>query len=94
MPYIKQEQREILEPYLASLEPVDEGQLNYVISTICQSYLKTKGVNYANINAVVGVLECAKLEIYRRIASHYEDNKINTNGDAMILNEYRRNNEQ
>jgi hypothetical protein len=31
---------------------------------------------------VVGALECAKLELYRRLAAPYEDQKIKLNGDA------------
>ena len=31
---------------------------------------------------MVGVLECAKLELYRRMAAPYEDEKIEDNGDV------------
>ena len=31
---------------------------------------------------LVGVLECAKLELYRRLAAPYEDLKIEDNGDV------------
>lgn len=34
---------------------------------------------------MVGVLECAKLEAYRRIASPHEDKKIDENGDVMEI---------
>jgi hypothetical protein len=30
---------------------------------------------------MIGALECAKLELYRRLASPYEDLKIADNGD-------------
>jgi hypothetical protein len=39
-------------------------------------------VGYAEINEVVGVLECCKLELYRRLAAPYEDTKIKENGDV------------
>jgi len=39
-------------------------------------------MNYRNINELVGVFECAKLELYRRVASPYEDEKIQSNGDV------------
>ncbi|MCI0558113.1 MAG: hypothetical protein MN733_06430, partial [Nitrososphaera sp.] len=59
----------------------DEGQLNYVITRLAQELAKAKGSNYAAFNAVIGVLECAKLELYRRIVAPYEDRKIQENGD-------------
>ena len=31
---------------------------------------------------VIGALECAKLELYRRIAAPYEDTKIQENGEV------------
>jgi hypothetical protein len=37
-------------------------------------------LNYKNINAAVGVLECCKQELYRMTAAPYEDIKINNNG--------------
>jgi hypothetical protein len=40
-----------------------------------------KRVSYTNINAVIGVLECVKLELYRRLAASYEDKKVVENGD-------------
>jgi hypothetical protein len=84
MPYIKQEDRkkfnEIDLPYIENA-----GELNYLITTICQSYICEKGLNYAHINEVIGALECAKLELYRRVASPYEDKKILENGDVNCL---------
>jgi len=78
MPYIKEEDREDLQ-YVRAL---DAGQLNFQITSIVDTYLTTKGVNYGNINEAIGVLECAKLELYRRIASPYEDIKLRDNGEV------------
>lgn len=84
MPYIKKEDRAKYDAYLAPLS--DEikvaGDLNYVISTLCDYYLTDHGKNYANVNLLVGALECAKLEMYRRIAAPYEDGKIGANGEV------------
>ena len=77
MPYIKQEDRQALQ----TRPPETAGELNYTITTIIEDYLQ-KGKNYQNINEVIGVLECAKLELYRRVASPYEDLKITENGDV------------
>ena len=86
MPYIKQEDRKYLEPIVKeTASQIDDcGKLNFAITTMVQEYLKKKGQNYANINEVVGVLECAKLEFYRRIVSPYENQKIVDNGDVII----------
>ena len=83
MPYIKQEARELLDD---GELPDNEGELNYTISTLHDDYLSAYGLNYANVNALVGVLECAKLELYRRIAAPYEDIKIQENGDVYTNN--------
>jgi len=39
------------------------------------------------INAIIGALECAKLELYRRVAAPYEDDKIAENGDVYTQSE-------
>ena len=61
------------------------GELNFVISTLINKYLTNKGKNYSNINEAIGVLECAKLELYRRVALPYEDIKIEANGDVYTV---------
>ena len=76
MPYIKKERREEIE----ELESI--GELNYFITTMCKSWLEQHGTSYTSINDVIGALECAKLEFYRRIAVPYEDIKIKENGDV------------
>ncbi len=91
MPYIAQEKRMMLEHALATLAAsviVEEqknqaGVLNYCISALFNEVLKTNGISYRNINELIGVLECAKLELYRRVASPYEDEKIQSNGDVF-----------
>ncbi len=39
-------------------------------------------LRYSKINSLIGVLECAKLELYRRVAAPYENDKIDENGDV------------
>jgi len=58
------------------------GDLNYLLSAIINQTLTRQGVRYQNLNALIGVLECAKLELYRRVAAPYEDLKIMENGDV------------
>lgn len=64
--------------------PENPGELNYVISTLCDEYLARKGgITYTNLNEVLGVMTCAQLEIYRRLAAPYEDQKRSDNGDVF-----------
>lgn len=59
------------------------GELNFVISTIVRDYFRrTDKGNYQAINDVIGALEGAKIEFYRRVAAPYEDLKIKENGDV------------
>lgn len=56
-----------------------DGCVNYIVSRLL------KGVypeSYFDYNRAIGVLECAKLEFYRRVVSSYEDKKIKENGDV------------
>ena len=62
------------------------GRFNYSISRMIDIILGQRGLNYANVNEIVGALECIKLELYRRIASPYEDKKIEENGDVYNEN--------
>ena len=90
MPYIAEEKRIMLEHALATLaagviveDPKDQaGVLNYCITSLLNEVLKTNGLKYRNINELIGVLECAKLVLYRRVASPYEDEKKDSNGDV------------
>jgi len=76
MPYIKQKDRGIW-------APSTPGELNFQITKMVDAFIqKTGGVNYTNLNTAVGVLECAKLELYRRIAAPYEEVKMGENGDV------------
>jgi hypothetical protein len=58
------------------------GDLNFAVTSLVNRYLVEQGLCYASINDVVGVLECAKLEVYRRLAGPYENQKIQQNGDV------------
>jgi len=83
MPYINQSRRQLLEPdeYFV---PVNAGELNYMLTSFCWKYLQRTGGRYQDINDVLGALEGAKLEFYRRVAAPYEDEKIKENGDVYV----------
>jgi hypothetical protein len=98
MPYIKQEQRDKLDAHIYGLlyaiesdlkdstkefDPVVKGLLNYCFTKIIVQLLKDSGeLSYSKINDLIGVLECCKLEQYRRL-SFYENKKIIENGDVF-----------
>jgi hypothetical protein len=95
MPYIKQDHRKNLESALSNLShaisetagndiSVLPGLLNYTITCLvkrCYAAFKAK-MSYADHNAVVGMLDCAKMEFYRRATAPYEDEKVIENGDV------------
>ena len=82
-PYIKPKHRERFDDLIDQItaEIRNEGEVNYVISTIIADILASSPYSYRNLNSMIGVLECAKLELYRRAVAPYEDLKINDNGD-------------
>ncbi len=61
--------------------PRDVGELNYAITSLILDFLP-KAPRYADYNAVLGALEAAKLEFYRRAAAPYENQKAFDNGDV------------
>ena len=79
MPYVPKYRRPSLDE---GDEPCSVGELNYVITKAVSDYIVAGGTQcYGLINEAIGVLECAKLELYRRVAAPYEDKKKEENGD-------------
>jgi hypothetical protein len=76
MPYIEQSKREELNDRI----PDNAGELNYAFSIIAWDYFD-RHHNYQGINDIIGALEGAKLEFYRRKVGDYENIKILENGD-------------
>ena len=76
MPYIVYSAR------ITAASPQTPAELNFLITSIVSSYLARRGLKYQTINDAIGALECAKLELYRRVVSPYEDTKIKENGDV------------
>lgn len=81
MPYISEDRRQHFEATADLPEPRNAGELNYVFSVIARDYIDIKGESYQNMNDVLGALEGAKLEFYRRVVVPYEIEKIEQNGD-------------
>lgn len=85
MPYIEQDDRN---PILRRDKiPETPGELNFAITTLVDDYTGVAGggeVSYSGLNEIIGVLECVKLELYRRVAAPYEDQKRQENGDVYF----------
>ncbi|HEY7060769.1 MAG TPA: hypothetical protein VII06_04765 [Chloroflexota bacterium] len=81
MPYIPQTQRDLIDH--GRVEPFGEGELNYLITQEINAFLDRTPRQYADYNAVIGVLESVKLELYRRVVARYEDEKRLENGDVF-----------
>lgn len=80
MPYITEGQRKELDKGRVVITP---GELNYQVSKLATEYLKAKGEErYFVYNEIIGALECAKFELYRRMIAPYEDKSIKKNGDV------------
>ena len=58
------------------------GVANYVITQMTNKLYNSPESGYNEYNNAIGVLECAKLELYRRVVSPYEDKKKEGNGDV------------
>lgn len=84
MPYIKKEMREgidyIIQPATDLIAKTkNQGVLNYIITKM---FLATEPKRYKDYNALIGLLECCKLELYRRLIAEYEDKKKEAEGDV------------
>ncbi len=94
MPYIKPELRKLVdEPLMNLIERVawslplmdddqKAGTLNYLITKLILALYPKELSRYRHHNEVIGVLESAKQEYYRRLVAPYEDKKIEESGDV------------
>jgi hypothetical protein len=81
MPYIDKERRTMASLPLtdAALTP---GELNYQFTEVIKLYVQTHGLSYKTANDILGALEGAKLEFYRRVVVPYEEKKCRQNSDV------------
>ena len=84
MPYITKEKRKrldgLIKNVISELEPLSSGEKNYFLSSVTWG-LFDANKTYSNANDLVGLLECVKLEFYRRKVAELEDEKMIENGD-------------
>ena len=81
MPYIKNERKKrLVNP---SEVPKNTGELTYLLFDQCLDYMYIYGRKFQTLAEILGALEAAKIEFYRRIVAPYEDEKIAENGDCI-----------
>ena len=80
MPYIERGKQVDIDYRLK--RPENSGELNYAITQMCIQYIRDRGLRYQYLNDVIGALDGASKEFYRRVVAPYEDTKIKENGDV------------
>jgi hypothetical protein len=86
MPYIAEDGRKKLRETARKLgeDCIGPGELNYAITSVILSFLgPEQHRHYYHYNEAIGVLEGAKLELYRMAVAPYEDEKIKLNGKVV-----------
>jgi len=91
-PYIKKELRGKFNTYINSLvrgvllnntdKSKHAGCINYIFTKFISEYINVHEYDYDMLNMLIGVLECIKQELYRRIMVDYEHDKCKENGDV------------
>lgn len=76
MPYIPKKDRDDCFPARSA------GELNFCFTNDITTYVEKHGLSYQTINDIIGALEGAKLEFYRRVVVPYEDKKCQENSDV------------
>lgn len=96
MPYIKQELRDELNTVVDAFaqrikemnqnnpEHTRDGLLNYSLTRIFNQVYSD--ARYHDFNELIGLLECCKLEYYRKYIADYENLKENENGKVDTFN--------
>jgi len=87
MPYITQTDRESLdyvEDAIRNSPPTSAGEIQYLIALLIKGYMSNSDYRYQTMNDVMGALNGANLEFYRRYVGPYEDECIKKNGDVIF----------
>ena len=80
MPYVTELEREVLVKYGSTAGNV--GGLTFQLTELVTEYLSRHPESFSRFGEAVAALECAKLELYRRVVAPYEDKKCEENGDV------------
>jgi hypothetical protein len=87
MPYIDPGRRKAINVFLSETmgNVIGPGELNYLISHAVHWYVMRAPMSYSMLNEALGVLEAAKLELYRTVIAPFEDQKRAENGSVTHL---------
>ena len=77
MPYIPRHTR--LRLANKDAQPSNIGELNYMLTRELLHWIGEEE-SYAKYNEAIGLLECMKMEMYRKRVAKYEDKKEKENG--------------
>ena len=83
MPYIQQDSRINFDELEICLEEAGidtAGELQYVIALAIKEFMLGKPHRYQTMNDILGALNGANLEFYRKVVAPYEDLAIEKNG--------------
>ena len=79
MPYLTQKAREAVEGRGVQ----SAGDFCYVICALADEIIVDQGKSFQTMSQIIAEIECAKLELYRRLLAPYEDEKCEANGDVF-----------
>lgn len=85
MPYVKTRERDRLQPLadlILNTQINTAGNLQYLIAILTKSFMIGKEKKYQDHNDIMGALDGAAREYYRRKVAPYEQEKIKDNGDV------------
>ncbi len=86
MPYITPQRKEAFAEFKHAVDELrvdSPGELNYLVTMLALAYLNQHGETYRTLNEVIGAMECAKFELYRRRVTPLEESKREENGDVF-----------
>ena len=87
MLYIKKDSRKDIDRLVGQLIYAVKslGDVNYAITKFLHLIILRKKLCYDSLNSMIGVLECAKLELYRMVVAKYGNKKRMENGPISDL---------
>ncbi len=95
MPYLPEDDRDYLAPIVGQIEScgiVNCGEMQYIIASMIDWYLRNNTVRYKTLESIMGALSGAQQEFYREVVAPYKDRKRNQHGTVYQNEKYYSNN--
>jgi hypothetical protein len=84
MPYLSEEARtRLIERLDADGNAMSPAELNFVLCAFMLTYWEDLGPSYQALNDIIGAMDLAKAEFWRRVVVPYEAEKCDINGDIF-----------